>query len=156
VRRRTVIWLGVVLALAIGIGVGVASAVIPDSNGVAHACYDNKQGEVRMLVQDGAVCGKDETALDLVSKVQPRRYFRDSDTVFIPDANQFGSAFVFCDNNDDIAVSGGFSLVGNPATIRASRAVNGNNDFTGWKVEASGTGGGGGFQAHVVCLDFTP
>jgi hypothetical protein len=149
------IWLGVVLAVAIG--ATVATAVIPDSSGVAHACYDNKDGEVRVLVQEGASCDKGETALDLVSKVQPRRYFRDSNTVFIPNANQFGSAFVFCDNNDDVAVSGGFGLVGNPVTILASQAVNGNNDFTGWTVEAfNTTGGGGGFQAHVVCLDFTP
>src|SRR6266508_1100713 len=61
-RQLRVLTLGATLAgLALFIGT-LTFAAIPGTNGVIHACYDSKQGDVR-VVDEAAPCEKDETAL---------------------------------------------------------------------------------------------
>jgi hypothetical protein len=70
-----------VFALAVAVlalGAGVASAVIPDANGVVHACY-KKDGNLRVIDPSApkdkdASCKNDETALDLLSSVPATSY----------------------------------------------------------------------------------
>jgi hypothetical protein len=155
-RRLALAAIGAVAVLVVG---GVAFAQATGDERI-YACVSNGDGTMRQVAGPDVACSKNWRQISWSAEnaptTQPSRYFRDSATVFIPDGNDTGTACVFCDNAEDLAVSGGFALVGNPVTILASRALNGNNR-TGWKVDGvNQTGGGGGFQAHVVCLDFTP
>jgi hypothetical protein len=51
---------GVLLALAL---VTFASATIPDSNDVIHACYDSKSGDLRVIDAPSKACAKFEVSL---------------------------------------------------------------------------------------------
>jgi hypothetical protein len=57
---------GVLSAIAVLAGAGIAYASIPDSGGVIHGCYANKDGSLRVIdpASGGACDAKKETPLD--------------------------------------------------------------------------------------------
>ena len=62
--RHSLIAAGVAGLMA---GGGIATAAIPDSDGVIHACYDTTSGQVRIVdpeTNSPKGCGKNEIALD--------------------------------------------------------------------------------------------
>jgi hypothetical protein len=52
-------------ALAIAVGVGVATGAIPDSGGVIHGCYEQDEGQLRVIdTARGGACRPSETPLN--------------------------------------------------------------------------------------------
>ena len=66
--RKTI--LVTLVAAGVALGAGIAYASIPDSNGVIHGCYANKDGSLRVIdTGSGDACdSKKETALDWSQK----------------------------------------------------------------------------------------
>jgi hypothetical protein len=59
------VWVVLAAAGAVAAVVGIAQATIPDQGGVIHSCYDNKDGQLRVIdTGAGGTCTSKETTLN--------------------------------------------------------------------------------------------
>ena len=139
--------------IAIGI-VGAASAMIPDSDGVIHACYQKITGQLRVVGSSTAGCTADEVALSWNQQGPSSSSLTINYRVggMVPGTSV---ARAFCLPNEKVTGGGGFSTDATQVGLSQSFPI---SDSTGaiafgttaigWQV-ASETFGN--VQAYVIC-----
>lgn len=151
--------LAALAASVLVLGSGMAHASIPDSGGVIHACYAQKDGSLRVIDSPSQTCQSKETALNWNAQGPQgppgANGVSGYEVVTVHDPAPSGSAdiTVLCPSGKKALGGGGeetppFESVG---TIESSRPL---LDGTGWRFVIRGPGlpgSGNGVDAYATC-----
>ncbi|HEY3718375.1 MAG TPA: hypothetical protein VGL39_27950 [Jatrophihabitantaceae bacterium] len=75
-KALALIAVGILAAIGIALGVTAATASVPDSSGMIHACYTTSSGALRIIDTDaGGACYSYETAISWPSSTPTLKYF---------------------------------------------------------------------------------